>query len=100
MNFQTEPYLMMKRHLPNAKTLAEDPNARFEGYCADLAKRVSEKVTFKYEIRPVKDGKYGAQDENGTWNGMVGELVRNVSFLLFQLAAVIVTSLVFRPMCV
>lgn len=27
----------------------------------------------------VKDGNYGAENESGGWNGMVGELVRRVS---------------------
>ena len=52
---------------------------QYEGYCADLAKNIAEFARFDYEIRPVKDEKYGSEAENGTWNGMVGELVRNVS---------------------
>ena len=56
-------------------------NDKFEGYCADLAKQVAEKVDFDYIIKPVKDGKYGIMDANGTWDGMVGELVRNVCII-------------------
>jgi len=52
-------------------------NSQYEGYCADLAKQIAEAVGFRYKIKPVTDGKYGA-DENGTWNGMVGELIRHV----------------------
>jgi Ligated ion channel L-glutamate- and glycine-binding site len=51
---------------------------RYVGYCADLAKKIAEANSFNFEIRPVKDGKYGAVDANGTWNGMVGELIRKV----------------------
>ena len=54
-------------------------NDGYEGYCADLTKKIASFVNFDYVIQPVKDGSYGAEDENGTWNGMVGELVRNVS---------------------
>ncbi len=54
-------------------------NEKFEGYCADVAKQLADIVGFEYQIIPVKDGKYGGTDENGTWNGMVGELIRNVS---------------------
>ncbi|ELT90209.1 hypothetical protein CAPTEDRAFT_167269 [Capitella teleta] len=64
----TEPYLMVK---PGNYT----GNDRFEGYCADLAKKVSEEVGLPYRIIPVADNKYGAQSENGTWDGMVGELI-------------------------
>ena len=54
-------------------------NGRFEGYCADLARKISQLLRVDYEIIPVKDGRYGSRDENGSWDGMVGELVRNVS---------------------
>lgn len=62
-------------------------NDQFEGYCADLAKKIAEFVQFKYILEPVKDAAYGAQDDNGTWNGMVGVLVRNVSGSLWMEAA-------------
>jgi len=51
----------------------------YEGFCVDLAKKIAEFCGFNYSIRPVKDNKYGSQEDNGTWNGMVGELVRHVS---------------------
>lgn len=54
-------------------------NDRYEGFCADLAVRVAEAVDFEFEIRLVKDEKYGARMEGGEWNGMVGELTKRVS---------------------
>jgi hypothetical protein len=57
-------------------------NKRYKGYCADLAEKIAEFVGFEYIIRPVRDGKYGQKEPNGTWNGMVGELVRHVSRVL------------------
>ena len=54
-------------------------NNRFEGYCADLAKKVFDIINVDYKIELVKDGRYGAKNENGSWDGMVGELVRGVS---------------------
>ena len=56
-------------------------NNKYEGYCADLAKKIAEIVLMDYTIQPVKDGKYGGKDENGTWNGIVGEIIRKVSQL-------------------
>ena len=60
----------------------EDPNLkgndRFYGYCKDLAEMVSNKTGFGYKLRVVEDGKYGAALENGTWDGMIGELIRHV----------------------
>lgn len=45
----------------------------------DLLSEVAKKVGFKYRVQLVKDGSYGRQDENGTWNGMIGEVMRGVS---------------------
>ncbi|NXQ61378.1 GRIK3 protein, partial [Anthoscopus minutus] len=50
-------------------------NDRFEGYCIDLLKELAVILGFSYEIRLVEDGKYGAQDEKGQWNGMIKELI-------------------------
>lgn len=53
-------------------------NDRFEGYCAELAEKVAKILKFDYEIIPVPDGQYGKLLDNGTWTGMIGELVSNV----------------------
>ena len=62
-------------------------NARYEGYCADLAAKICEALGIDYELRlvkdtkdkdKVKDTKYGEKMSNGTWNGMVGELTQHV----------------------
>ena len=76
---QTEPYLIQKPQNQTQDGFPYVGNVKYEGYCADLAKKIAELVTIDYLIVPVKDGKYGAADKNGSWNGMVGELVRNVS---------------------
>jgi len=54
-------------------------NDRFEGYCIDLLKELAVILGFTYEIRLVEDGKYGAQDDKGQWNGMIKELIDHVS---------------------
>ena len=53
-------------------------NARYEGFCAELAAMLAEKLQFEYILQPVHDGKYGANTSNGSWNGMVGELLWKV----------------------
>lgn len=63
-------------------------NERYEGYCVDLAAEIAKHCGFKYQLKIVGDGKYGARDaETKIWNGMVGELVYGVSgffgFFLF-----------------
>lgn len=52
---------------------------QLEGFCMDLLSEVAKKVGFKYKVQLVKDKSYGRQDENGNWNGMIGEVVRGVS---------------------
>ena len=42
--------------------------------------RLSEIMGFSYTIRTVEDGKYGGQDEDGNWLGLVGDLVNCVSY--------------------
>ncbi|KAF7665708.1 hypothetical protein LDENG_00135220 [Lucifuga dentata] len=58
-----EPYTMTK-------------GSQLEGFCMDLLSEVAKKVSFKYRVHLVKDNSYGRQDENGNWNGMIGEVVR------------------------
>lgn len=54
-------------------------NERYEGYCVDLAAEIAKHCGFKYQLKIVEDGKYGARDaETKIWNGMVGELVYGV----------------------
>ncbi|XP_050512896.1 glutamate receptor 1 [Diabrotica virgifera virgifera] len=70
-----EPYIMRKT--PDlGETLVG--NDQFEGYCKDLANLIAQKLGINYELRIVKDGKYGAENHEvkGGWDGMVGELVR------------------------
>jgi len=66
---------MMKKTKQNGEELTG--NDRYEGYCADLAFKLAELCQFSYELKLVDDGKFGAK-VNGTWNGMVGELIARV----------------------
>lgn len=71
---QEEPFVMFRK-----SDTALFGNDRFEGYCIDLLKELAIILGFSYEIRLVEDGKYGAQDEKGQWNGMIKELIDHVS---------------------
>lgn len=73
---QENPYVMFKK---SDKVLYG--NDRFEGYCLDLLKELSNILGFTYEVKLVSDGKYGAQNDKGEWNGMVRELIDHVSDL-------------------
>ena len=43
-----------------------------------MIEAIAEKLNFSYTIRERTDGAYGAY-ENGSWNGMIGDLVDEVS---------------------
>ncbi|XP_018303765.1 ionotropic receptor 25a isoform X1 [Mycetomoellerius zeteki] len=45
------------------------------GFCVDLLNAICETVPFEYEIREVEDGEFGTLKENGSWNGMIKELI-------------------------
>lgn len=77
LSFQSKPYLQMKKEDEEGLPLVG--NDRFEGYCSDLAEKLAEIIHIEYIIKLVADGKYGNKNLDGTWNGMVGELTRNVS---------------------
>ncbi|KAM6980704.1 glutamate receptor U1 [Aplochiton taeniatus] len=62
-------------------TIKQDPytmskGSQLEGYCMDLLSELAKKLGFSYKVHLVRDGSYGRQDENGNWNGMIGEVVR------------------------
>lgn len=71
---QTDPYVMYKE-----SSLKMQGNDRFEGYAIDLLNALADYLHFTYEIHPVKDSKYGRLSDSGEWDGMIGEVVNDVS---------------------
>lgn len=76
-------------------TIMEEPyamsrGAELEGYCVDLLTELSKKVGFTYKLHVVKDGRYGAKDQDDNWNGMIGEVIRGEADL--AVAALTLTS--------
>lgn len=62
---------MKKKGVPDNVT----GNEMFEGFCIDLLQAISEELEFQYELYLVPDAKFGAEDSDGKWNGLVRELV-------------------------
>ncbi|XP_032341812.1 glutamate receptor ionotropic, kainate 5 isoform X3 [Camelus ferus] len=67
------PYVMRR---PNFQALSG--NERFEGFCVDMLRELAELLRFRYRLRLVEDGLYGAPEPNGSWTGMVGELINRL----------------------
>ena len=56
----------------------KDGTISFTGYCIDLLNELARNLHFTYDIYPSPDGLYGAETKNGTWNGMIRELLNKV----------------------
>lgn len=56
---------------------------KYQGFSIDVLDALSNYLGFNYEIYVAPDHKYGSPQEDGTWNGLVGELVFKVSIYLF-----------------
>ena len=60
-----------------------DPDA-WDGFCIELIKHIAHEVNFSFTIHEVRDKTYGKYNGTGpdgtpTWDGMIGELMDNVS---------------------
>ncbi|KAG8433835.1 hypothetical protein GDO86_012270, partial [Hymenochirus boettgeri] len=64
------PYMMRKA---NFRSLSG--NDQYEGFCAEMLMELAALLRFNYKIKLVEDGLYGAPEPNGSWTGMVGELI-------------------------
>ena len=53
-------------------------SVRYDGYVVDLLDRICQMLGLKYDLSPVEDGEYGQQGIDGTWNGMIRELLEKV----------------------
>ena len=67
---QDAPFVMKSKNT--------DGSFRYEGFCIDLIDELARILKFKYEIYPSPDGLYGSETENGTWNGVIGEIISKV----------------------
>lgn len=58
-------------------------NAQFEGFGIELIDELSKKLGFSYTFYLQPDNKYGGIDpKTGEWNGMLREIIDNVSSCL------------------
>ncbi|XP_012174802.1 ionotropic receptor 25a [Bombus terrestris] len=52
-----------------------EENGTYYGFCIDLLDEIKDTVGFQYEIRETEDRRYGSLNPNGSWNGMMRELI-------------------------
>ncbi|XP_034466680.1 glutamate receptor ionotropic, kainate 5 isoform X2 [Hippoglossus hippoglossus] len=64
------PYVMRKDNYQEFQG-----NDQYEGFCVDMLRELANILKFSFKIKLVDDGLYGAPEPNGSWTGMVGELI-------------------------
>ncbi|KAK2855123.1 hypothetical protein Q7C36_006992 [Tachysurus vachellii] len=79
------PYVMRKSNYQELQG-----NDQYEGFCVDMLKELADTLKFTFRIKLVDDGLYGAPEPNGSWTGMVGELINRKADL--AVAAFTITS--------
>ena len=50
-------------------------NMTYRGMMLDVVKYIQDKTNFTYSIVDDNDGLFGARDENGSWNGLIREIM-------------------------
>uniref|UniRef100_A0A671NF40 Glutamate receptor n=1 Tax=Sinocyclocheilus anshuiensis TaxID=1608454 RepID=A0A671NF40_9TELE len=65
-----DPYVKRKAHYQDFQG-----NDQYEGFCVDMLQELADILKFSFRIKLVDDRLYGAPEPNGSWTGMVGELI-------------------------
>jgi len=51
----------------------------YRGYLVDLLEALAKHASFTYSLHAVHDRRRGNRQQDGTWNGLVGEIIAGVS---------------------
>ncbi|KAI0214626.1 Ionotropic receptor 25a [Lamellibrachia satsuma] len=76
------PFVFRSEHRPaNVKKFYYNASTHlyYYGYCIDLLFHINESMKFDFTLVEPPDHKYGAMQPDGSWNGMINELIQDVS---------------------
>jgi len=62
----------------NNTTTLTSGHQQLIGYIPDLLQQLSHIIHFDYDIQPVHDASFGHRRLDGTWDGMIGQLIDGV----------------------
>jgi len=66
----------------NRTSVTHGDSRQFIGYIPDLLQELAHIIHFDYHVQPVDDASFGHRRLDGTWDGMVGQLLDGVSHLV------------------
>ncbi|XP_032526298.2 ionotropic receptor 25a [Danaus plexippus] len=69
------PWTLVKYSETGEPMLTEDGQPVYEGYCIELINKIAEELGFDYEIVTPKIGTFGRRLPNGSWDGIIGDLM-------------------------
>jgi len=64
---------------PHDDDEATNTNHQYRGYLVDLLDALAKHASFTYSLHAVHDGQRGSRQQDGTWTGLVGEIITAVS---------------------
>ena len=82
---QDPPFVFKTRKLPKREDVQfehyydEDGEWYYYGFCIDLIFKINQTMNFDLTISESSDGAYGTMQDNGSWSGLVSDLMEDVS---------------------
>jgi hypothetical protein len=61
--------------------ITDENGTHYEGYAIDVIQQVAERLELKYSFTDSSDGQFGVSLSNGSWNGIIGDILAGVSSL-------------------
>ncbi|KPJ16363.1 Glutamate receptor, ionotropic kainate 3 [Papilio machaon] len=73
------PWTMKKLDSTGEVMLDKEGRQLYEGYCIDLIEKLAQTMDFDYEIVIPKSGGFGQRLRNGSWDGLIGDLMTGLT---------------------